>query len=95
MDIASLTLILFAALVNFFEGIAAIIGGLTDSYMPDFVGSVLVSLQVLLLLLAAAFSLINCFSNKAASRLHKFLLLAVSSALFFANLSWLITYFVD
>ena len=95
MDIVSLVLILLATLINFVDGIASLVGAFTESYLPDFVGISFASVQVFLLFLATVFSLINCFSSKVASRLQKYLLLAVSSALFFANLNWLIAYFAN
>ena len=92
MQITTLVLILLATLINFIDGISNVIGGFTGSYFPDFLSITIVSIEVFLLFLATVFSLINCFTNKTAKKLHKFLLLAVSSALFFANLNWLITW---
>ena len=92
MQVTTLILILVATLINFIDGISSVIGGFTGFYFPDFVVVTILSIEVFLLFLATVFSLVNCFTNKTTMKLHKFLLLAVSSALFFANLNWLITW---
>ena len=92
MQITTLVLILLATLLNLIDGISSVIGGFTGFYFPEFLSITIVSIQVFLLLLATIFSLVNCFTNKTIKKLHKFLLLAVSSSLFFANLNWLITW---
>ena len=92
MQLTTYILILLATLINFIDGISSVIGGFTGSYFPYFLSITIVSIEVFLLFLATVFSLINCFTNKTTKKLHKFLLLAVSSALFFANLNWLITW---
>ncbi len=92
MDIASLFLILFSTLINFIDGIVYIIGNSTGYFFPDIVSISISVIQVLLLLVATILAIINCFTNKVEKKLKKFLLLAISSALFFANLNWLITW---
>ena len=92
MQITTLVLILLATLINFIDGIGGVIGGFTGSYFPASLSITIVSIEVFLLFLATVFSFINCFTNKTTKKLQKFLLLAVSSALFFANLNWLITW---
>ena len=92
MDTASLVLILLATLLDIILAIGSVIGNFADFALPAFLSITITSIQVLFLFLATVFSLINCYSNKTTKKLHKFLLLAISSALFFTNLNWLITW---
>ncbi len=94
MDSVVLVSIFLSLLFHGFEVIGNIFGDLNNtSYIPEFLGITLSSLQVFFPLLAIVFSLVNFFTNKKSKILHKFLLLAVSSVLFFTNLYWLITWF--
>ena len=95
MGIAAFISILLALLLNIFEGITHVLGIINDtSYLPTFLGKTISILQVFFPLLAMVFSLVNCFTNKKTTKLLKFLTLAVSAALFFANLNWLISWFI-
>tara|TARA_Y100001970_G_scaffold294164_1_gene447811 strand:+ start:1554 stop:1844 length:291 start_codon:yes stop_codon:yes gene_type:complete len=91
MTFISLLLILIASSLNFLEGILVIISSVKDFVLPNYFSSSLLSLQVLLLFFAMIFSLINLFTNRKTYFLQKFVLLSVSSTLFFATLNWLLT----
>ena len=93
MGTASSIFILLALLLEVIQGISYIISNAIDSYLPDFILITISSVLVFLPFLATIFSLINCFSNKTTTKLQKILLLSISSALFFTNLNWLITWF--
>ena len=95
MESAALFSILFSLLLHGVEVIDIIFGNMNDTtYIPEFLGITLSSLQVFFPLLAIIFSLINCFTDKKSTKTQKFILLAISSALFFANLNWLLPWFV-
>ena len=94
MESAALVSILLSLMLHGVEVIDIILGNMNDTaYIPEFLGITLSSLQVFFPFLAIILSLVNCFTNKNSKLLKKFLLLAVSSALFFTNLYWLISWF--
>ena len=94
MESAALVSILLSLMLHGVEVIGIMLGNMNDtSYIPEFLGITLSSLQVFFPFLAIILSLVNCFTNKKSKILQKFLLLAVSSALFFTNLYWLTTWF--
>lgn len=94
MESAALVSILLSLILHGVEVIAMVFGDMNDtSYIPNFLGITLSSLQVFFPFLAIVLSLVNCLTNKNSKILKKFLLLAVSSALFFTNLYWLLTWF--
>ena len=92
MGFTSFIFLLLALLIEIIHGISYLISNSIDSYLPDYVYITISSLQVLFPLLAILFSLINCFTDKKSTKTQKFILLAISSALFFANLTWLLTW---
>ena len=95
MGSAALCSILLSILLNLLESIFNTAGAFNDNYyLPNTIGKIISTLQVLLPLLAMIFSLINCFTNKITTKLQKFLLIVLSTALFFANLNWLIAWFI-
>ena len=95
MESIALCSILLSILINLLESIFSTAGAFNDSYyLPDFIGIAISALQVLFPLLAMIFSLINYFKNKISTNLQKILLIIISTALFFANINWLITWFI-
>jgi len=94
MGFTSFIFLFLALLIEIIHGISFLISNLIESYFPNYVYMTISSLQVFFPLLAIIFSLINCFTDKKSTKTQKFILLAISSALFFANLNWLLTYFV-
>ena len=94
MGFTTFIFLLIGLLIEIIDGIGYVISSATDSFFPDYVYITLQSLQVFFPLLAIIFSLINYFTNKKSTTTSKFILLAISTALFIANLSWLLTWFV-
>ena len=94
MGFTTLLFLLIGLLIEIIDGIICVISIARDSFFPDYVFITLQSLQVFFPLLAIIFSLINCFTNKKSTQTSKFILLAISTALFIANLNWLLTWFV-
>ena len=95
MGSAAFISILLALFLNILEGTTHVVGIINETpYLPDSLARTISILQVFFPLLAIVFSLVNCFTNKQTTKLLKFFLLAVSSALFFANLNWLISWFI-
>ena len=93
MGFTSFVFLLLSLLIEIIHGISYLISNSIDSYFPDYVYITISSLQVFFTLIAIIFSLINCFTDKKSTIYQKFILLAISSALFFANLNWLLTWF--
>jgi len=93
MGFTSFIFLLLALLIEIIHGISYLISNSIDSYFPDYVYITISSLQVFFPLLAIIFSLINCFTDRKSTKTQKFTLLAISSVLFFANLTWLLTWF--
>ena len=94
MGFISFLFILIGLLIEIIDGISYVISTFTNSFFPDYVYITLQSLQVFFPLVAIIFSLINCFTDKTSTKTPKFILLAISTALFIANLNWLLTWFV-
>jgi len=94
MGFTTFLFLLFGLLIEIIDGFLYLIDIARDSIFPDYVFITLQSLQVFFPLLAIIFSLINCFTNKKSTKTSKFILLAISTALFIANLNWLLTWFV-
>ena len=95
MGNAALFSILLSILLNLVESTFSTAGALNDTfYLPEILAKIISAMQVFLPLLAIIFSLINCFTNKITTKLQKFLLILISAALFFANLNWLISWFI-
>ena len=94
MGFTSFLFLLISLLIEIIDAIIFIISSYIDSYFPDYVSITLQSLQVFFPLLAIIFSLINCFTDKKSTKTSKFILLAISTALFIANLGWLLTWFM-
>jgi len=92
MQKTTLVLILLAALLNLIVGIGYLLEIIKVINMPIYLWKTIDILEAFLLYLATFSSLINFLTNKTTEIMHKFLLLAVSSALFFAKLSWVISW---
>ena len=96
MGNAALVSILISILLYGVETINLFVGEMNDTtYIPYSLGITLSSLQVFFPLLAIVFSLVSFFKNKKTTIFQSFLLLAVSSTMFFINLYWLISWFTD
>ena len=93
MGFTSFIFLLLTLLIEIIHGISYLISNSIDSYFPNYIYISISGLQVFFPLLAIIFSLINCFTDKKSTKTQKFILLAISSALFFANLNWLLTWF--
>jgi len=93
MGFTTFLFLLFGLLIEIIDGFLYLIDIARDIF-PDYVFITLQSLQVFFPLLAIIFSLINCFTNNKSTKTSKFILLAISTALFIANLNWLLTWFV-
>tara|TARA_B100000482_G_C12511295_1_gene260608 strand:+ start:54 stop:338 length:285 start_codon:yes stop_codon:yes gene_type:complete len=94
MGFTTFLFLLIGLLIEIIDSISYVISTYTDSFFPDYVYITLQSLQVFFPLLAIIFSLINCFTDKKSTKTSKFILLALSTSLFIANLNWLLTWFV-
>ncbi len=94
MGFTTFLFLLIGLLIEIIDGFLYLIDITRDSIFPDYIFITLQSLQVFFPLLAIIFSLINCFTNKKTTKTSKFILLAISTALFIANLNWLLTWFV-
>ena len=95
MGFTSFVFILISLILEIIYGVSYIISGATESYFPLPVYITISSLMVFLPFLAILFSLINCFTNKKTTKSQKFILLAISSGLFMANLNWLLTLLIN
>ena len=91
MSIAPLVFIIIGSIFEIFDGTLSLISEtlFKEGFVPDYINTPSLIIQVVCFLLAIIFSTINLFRNKA-NRLSYFCAVIMSMALFLARLSWLI-----
>ena len=91
MSIAPLVFIIIGSIFEIFDGVLSLISEtlFKEGFVPDYINTPSLIIQVVCFLLAIIFSTINLLRNKS-NRIVYFCAVIMSMALFLARLSWLI-----